>query len=268
MMTEPRIDDRLRALYRDPPEGFIAARDALVKELKAEGRTDDAAQVKALRRPTVPAWAIDQLADRDPGAIQELFDAGAEVRAAQQATMSSSTNANRLREASEARRQVVAKLVRGAAEILTGSARSPDAHLDEIRATLESASVDPELGDQVRTGTLDRPAGHTAGFGDLVGLHSVADEAEVPRAGAVERPSARGDETSEGEKARLRRDAEAAARTARRARKTADRLAGQVEATQARLQELAEKHAVAEAQALEAELQAKRIAEAANAGNR
>lgn len=266
-MAEPRIDDRLRALYREPPEGFIAARDALVKELKTAGRTDEAAHVKALRKPTMPAWAIDQLAARDPRAIQELLDAGAEVRAAQQATMSSPKNADRLRQASAARRQVLAKLVRGAAEALAESGRSPDTHLEEIRATLESASVDADLGERVRAGTLDRPARDTAGFGDVVGLHAVVN-AEVPRAGAAERPSAKGDETSKPEKARLQRDAEAAARTARRARETADRLAGQIEATQARLQELAEKHAFAESQALEAELQAKRTAEAADAGDR
>jgi hypothetical protein len=262
------MDERLRTLYREPPESFIAARDALVKELKTAGRTDEATQAKALRKPTVPAWAIDQLADREPGAIQELLDAGAEVRAAQQATMSSPKNADRLREATVARRHVLATLVRAAAEALTESGRSPDTHVDEIRATLESASVDPQLGERVRTGTLDRPASHPAGFGDVFGLHSVADEAEVAQAGAAERPSAKGDEAFKREKARLQREAEAAARTAHRARETADRLAGQIEATQARLQELAEKHAIAESQALEAELKAKRSAEAADPAER
>jgi hypothetical protein len=262
------MDERLRTLYREPPESFISARDALVKELKTAGRADEATHVKALRKPTVPAWAIDQLADREPGAIQELLDAGAEVRAAQQATMSSAKNADRLREATVARRQLLGKLVRAAAEALTESGRSPDTHVDEIRATLESASVDPQLGERVRAGTLDRPASHAAGFGDVLGLHAVAGEAEVTAAGAAERPSAKGDESSTRGKARLQRDAEAAARTARRARETADRLAGQVDATKARLQELAEKHALAESEALEAELTAKRTAEAADPAER
>jgi hypothetical protein len=264
-MAESRIDDRIRALYREPPEGFIAARDALVEELKSGGRGDEAARVKALRKPTVPAWAIDQLVDRDSGAIQELLDTGAEVRAAQQATMSSSKNADRLREASAARRGAVAKLVRGGAEVLTESGRSPDPHLEEIRATLESASIDAELGERVRAGTLDRPVGAAAGFGDVFGLHAVEGEAESEQGGAAE-PDTRGNEPSRAEVARLRRDAQAAARAARRAREAADRLAGQMEATQVRMQELAEKHALAETEALEAELQAKRAAEAAGDG--
>ncbi len=36
-----------------PPEEFVAARDAAAKKLKSEGRSDEAAQVKKLRKPTV-----------------------------------------------------------------------------------------------------------------------------------------------------------------------------------------------------------------------
>ena len=67
---------------------------------------------------------------------------------------------------------------------------------------------------------------------------------------------------SKGEMGRLRRDRDAAARRALAAREAADRLADQVGATQARLEELREKHAAAEARALEAELEAKRTEDA------
>src|SRR5258705_13065446 len=72
-MTEPDV----RSLYRGDPEGFVAARDALAKRLRDEGRDADAAEVKKLRRPTVAAWALDRLADDAPDAIRELPDAGA-----------------------------------------------------------------------------------------------------------------------------------------------------------------------------------------------
>jgi hypothetical protein len=263
-MAEVSFDDRLRALYREPPEGFIAARDALVKELKSAGRADEAARAKALRKPTVSAWAVDQVSHRDPAAVQELLDAGAEVRAAQQATMSSPANADRLREAGAARRRVVMTLVNRAADVLTESGRSPVAHVEEIRATLESASVDAELGERVRAGSIDRPVHAPATFGDVFGLHAVAGEVDDPATERAEgRPKA--DEASGRERARLRRDAATAARTARRARETADRLASEVESMRARLEELTERHAAAESQALEAELLARRAAEAADA---
>ena len=61
-MTSPEdhaLPDTAAALFRDTPERFIAARDALVARLREEGRTTEAAIVKALRKPTVVAWALD-----------------------------------------------------------------------------------------------------------------------------------------------------------------------------------------------------------------
>jgi hypothetical protein len=253
-------DDRVRTLYREPPEGFIAARDALVRELKEAGRAEDAATVKALRKPTVPAWAVNQLTEREAKRLQELLDAGAEVRAAQQAAMSSGASADRLREATAARRQVVGRLADAAARALRDAGRSPDAHLEEIRATLEAASVDAELGERLREGTLERASREAGGFGDVFGLQLVPEEEEAAAGpGKGPRPKAA---TSKAETGRLRRDAAAAERKARQTRERADRLADQVQTSKARLEELTGKHAEAEAAALQAELESKRAQEA------
>jgi hypothetical protein len=77
-----RLPDDAVALFRVRPEGFVVARDELVAELRAQGRDDDAASVKALRKPTLALWALNQLADRDPEGVGELLDAGRELRAA------------------------------------------------------------------------------------------------------------------------------------------------------------------------------------------
>ena len=53
-------------LFDLPPTEFIAARDALAKQLKADGDAGAAAEVKALRRPSVAAWAVNQVARRQP----------------------------------------------------------------------------------------------------------------------------------------------------------------------------------------------------------
>ena len=53
-------------LFALPPAEFIAARDALAKRLKADGDATRAAEVKALRRPSVAAWAVNQVARRKP----------------------------------------------------------------------------------------------------------------------------------------------------------------------------------------------------------
>ena len=261
-MADASLDERIRELYRGSPEEFIAARDALVRELKSAGDGDAAAAVKRLRKPTVPAWAVDQLASRDPSGIEALLDAGAEVRAAQQATLSSPKGADRLREATAARRRVVGELTRAAGEALAAAGIAPAAHSEEIRATLEHASIDDEVGHRLRTGTLERPshgaAGVVEGFAlQLVGEPTVEDggEASAETAATSERASAR-------ELAARRREAERAAQTATRARATADRLAAEAEKARARLDDVAERHAAAERDALEAELRARRAADA------
>src|SRR5437867_2451116 len=78
------IPDEARALFRTPPDRFVAERDAVVKGLGADGRDGEAAVVKSLRKPTASVWALNQLADREPEALAALFEAGRALRAAHQ----------------------------------------------------------------------------------------------------------------------------------------------------------------------------------------
>ncbi|MCI0635480.1 MAG: hypothetical protein L0206_16430, partial [Actinobacteria bacterium] len=80
-MDDPRDD-----LADIPPEEFIAARDELVKQLKGEGKTAEAADVKKLRKPTVAQWIADQVR-RHSGAVDELRVASREVAEAQEAAI-------------------------------------------------------------------------------------------------------------------------------------------------------------------------------------
>ena len=64
-MSEPPAE--AAALFRVEPSSFVSERDTLVKQLKADARDDDAAVVKALRKPTAVVWALNQLASRAPG---------------------------------------------------------------------------------------------------------------------------------------------------------------------------------------------------------
>ncbi len=63
-------------LYGLPLERFVPERAALVKALRAEGRREDAAQVAKLRKPSVAAWAVNQLVRTQGRAAAELFAAG------------------------------------------------------------------------------------------------------------------------------------------------------------------------------------------------
>ena len=248
-------DDDIGALYRESPEGFIAARDALVKRLRDEGRGQEATRVKALRKPTVPAWAVDQLAGLDPDGLDELLAAGATLRRAQREALSGG-NADALREATEARRSTVARLTRVAVDALRAAGRSEGPHVDEIAATLEAASIDPEAGERLRAGTLDRPLSAAAGFEDIVGLRSVpplgADAGEAAgeaRAGKQDPPAGSRDAKEaatreieervrelEADVATAGRERDAVERRARQAGSDADRARGKVAAAEDRLE--------------------------------
>lgn len=90
--TQPSFETDLvtaiLAVYRAPFEEFIGRRDALAKHLRADKRRDDAALVKALRKPSRMAWVLDGIAHEDPISIGRLAAAigvaqtGADLRAA------------------------------------------------------------------------------------------------------------------------------------------------------------------------------------------
>ena len=48
-------------LFGLPLDEFIPERTALAKSLRAEGRRDEAKEVAATRKPSVAAWAVNQL---------------------------------------------------------------------------------------------------------------------------------------------------------------------------------------------------------------
>ena len=83
-MTTPPIDTDLAtailAVYQAALEDFIGRRDALAKQLRAEKRRDDAALVKALRKPSRIAWTLDGVVHEDPGSIDHLAAAIAEAQ--------------------------------------------------------------------------------------------------------------------------------------------------------------------------------------------
>ena len=130
------LDDRIDDLYKLPLAEFTAARNALAKTLGG----DDAKRVKALAKPTVVPWAINQLYWRSRKTYDRLLDRGAKLRKAQLAVLSGKGDADALREATDAHREAVATAAREAGRP-TGSGTQ---HLDALTRTLEALSVAAE----------------------------------------------------------------------------------------------------------------------------
>src|SRR2546423_12988918 len=74
-----------------PPEEFVAARDARAKQLKADGKAKDAAEVKKLRKPTVTRWVADQVRRHHAEEVETLRTALSNVEAAQENALTNGT---------------------------------------------------------------------------------------------------------------------------------------------------------------------------------
>jgi hypothetical protein len=151
-------DKHLDELYREPPGNFVATRNELVKELRADGDRDGAQRLKKLRRPTTTAWLINRVALDSPELVEEFAAASRAVEEAQtralegddKATAEWRTAAARERDATAAVRDGAEQAARGA-----GQPANPRA-LELVVETLRAAGGDRELRERVLRGRVER----------------------------------------------------------------------------------------------------------------
>lgn len=141
------------ALFELPLGEFTAARNALATRLKKSGEPAEAERIKALPKPSIPAWAVNQLYRRHRIAFDRLLDAGEKFRKAQ-TTQLAGKSAD-IRTPLEARRAALSELTTQAAKILTdaGSAAAPDT-MRRVTTTLEALSTYAGIPDTPQPGRL------------------------------------------------------------------------------------------------------------------
>jgi DNA repair exonuclease SbcCD ATPase subunit len=182
-------------LYGVLPAEFTATRKRLAGELPRE----QARRLTALRRPTVPAWAVNRLV-RD-GAVGPLLDLGERMRAAW-------SDGGDLAPLEGERASLVEELVRRARELADEAGRPlSDAFADEVEETLRAAIADPSAAEAVRAGRLDHPLRH-AGFGPFGGAPAPARAAAPGRRKEKEKGT---DKKAREERERKEREKEARA---------------------------------------------------------
>lgn len=262
-------DEDTDGLFMLDPSEFISARDELAARLKAKGRTEEAAEVRALRRPTVAAWAVNRAARENTSDVEELLAAGAELRAVQR-KMLSGVKSGGFREAVDRRRKAVAKLNRAAEQVLRESGHSAPGATEAISATFEAASLDEAAAELVKAGRLSKELAAPSGFGGVEGLELVpslreAKPAKRGRAKEVEDEAASKAAEREAKKlaeaaAQARRGAIRARREADRAEEKLERLTGELEETRAAAREASAKARKAETEAARAQAKADRSA--------
>src|SRR3954447_1826141 len=137
------LDEALDELYAAAPEQFVPTRARLVKELKAAGRPDEAAELAGTRKPPLAAWALNQLSRRHRREVDLLLDAGHRLREAQAAVLRGG-NRDVFKRARGAEARALGRLL-DQAEALLEERASPTV-LGQIRESLEAAAVSDEGG--------------------------------------------------------------------------------------------------------------------------
>jgi hypothetical protein len=132
------VDQAAAELYALPPEEFVKARNARARELKAEGKRDEADAVAKLRKPTLAAWAVNQLARERELDVRRLLKAGERLQGGD------SDEAD-FAEARQEETALLRRLRSGARELLEAAGHKPsDSILETVTSMLRSAAVDEE----------------------------------------------------------------------------------------------------------------------------
>ncbi len=218
-------------LYALDPGAFVAARDALASRMRTAGDREGATAVKALRRPTVTAWALNQLARRHGDDVRRLIEASAEV-ARVQVEVASGGDAAEFRRRTTERRELVHRLAAtGVAVLDEREAGSGAGRRDALVNALEAASRDDEGGAALLAGRLSAEPEPPSAFGGLLEAASAAAEHGPRRAG---RPTSGEVELARERVERARQAAEEAAEAVAAAEERVDALVAQLEEARAR----------------------------------
>jgi hypothetical protein len=235
----PPVDvEGVERLYGLPLDDFVRERDALTRELRKAGRRDEADEVKALPKPSLAAWAVNQLARRQADDVRRLLEAAARLRSAHV------SGEGDFAEAARAEQDAVRTLVRAAGDALREAGRpATDATLSRVGQTLHAAVADEDARADLERGTLRREL-EPAGFGVLAGALPEGPTRPAPaRARPAPAPRER-DRTREERKPleeelkRTRAEARELERDAKQARARADKAQAEVDRLEKRLRDL------------------------------
>lgn len=163
------LETALDKLYELPLDEFTTARNELAAELKAAGRAEDATTLKKIKKPPLSAWALNQVARREPddvGAYLDTLD-----------SLEGASSSSELRAATEARKSAAARIHRAAGRVLAdGGHPASGAVMQKIMASLVATPSEEEV-ELLRKGHLASDI--AGGLDDIFGAVTFASDAEM-----------------------------------------------------------------------------------------
>ncbi|KDN80635.1 hypothetical protein [Kitasatospora cheerisanensis] len=167
-------------LYGVLPGEFTAARDEAVARARQDGERGLAAQIKALRKPTLPAFALNRLVRRHREEVEALLELGRGLREAQ-----ARLAGPELRELSARRHRLVAALTeqarRAAAEV---GEHLGEAQLRLVEQSLRAALADERAAEALAAGRLSGPLEETGALPTGTAKATATGAAARSRSGA------------------------------------------------------------------------------------
>ena len=127
------LDAKIDDLYQLPLSAFTGARNALAKTVSGA----DAARVKALAKPTIIPWVMNQVYWRSRATFDRVMKSGAALRAAQIAALEG--READVRAAGDAHRRAIADASADAMRMASAVGAKPDA--DALARALEALSL-------------------------------------------------------------------------------------------------------------------------------
>lgn len=185
------LDAVANELYGLPPSEFTAARNERAADARRSGDREAAESIKALRRPTLAAWASNLLVREHPEQVDPLLRLGEALRRAHQ-----DLDGAQLRELSKQQRVLIAAMSRLAGQLaMDAGHKMSEGALREVEETIRAALADPNAAREWASGRLSAPISAPGGFA------AVSDSA----ARAPARPAEPKAEVASIDKARQRR---------------------------------------------------------------
>ncbi|MCU1452478.1 MAG: uncharacterized protein JWN46_624 [Acidimicrobiales bacterium] len=198
-------------LYAVAPPNFVEARDALARGLRAEGRKDEAAELKKRRRPSPVVWALNQLGARRPDELARLVDLTAQLGEAHASALDGDKAT--LRRVRDARHEALASVAKEATSWLATEVGGAAHEVSGVSAALDAALLDPAAAEQLQRGELDAVPSAGSAWDNLALLLGTFGPSP-PAAGAHTRADTKDADANDDADA----DAEAAAAAAAAAR--------------------------------------------------
>src|SRR5919202_1683417 len=217
-------EEEIDRLYGLPLDEFTRGRDELARRIRQEGDGALATEIKQLRKPSLPAWVVNQLAHQREVDMQRLLKAGEQLAGAQVAAIRAQSG-DAFVEARRDEQQALEALSARAQEILADAGRGT-AVLDRVLATLRAGSLTEDGRALLKSGRLTEEL-EPPGFEALAGLG-------IPPAETGAEPKKRGPTGEERRRVRdLRRELRKLETQAAAAQRRADQLREELEAAEA-----------------------------------